>query len=466
MEIEYLQNNDLGKKVFSVSEYIDLLNDKLKSFAVKIIGEISEIKFGPTGHAYFKLKDKKDESVIDCVIWKRQYDFYGIELKKGIEIIATGHSNVHSQYGFKFVAGVIAYAGEGILKQEYDKLKKKLTEEGLFSEEKKRPIPEYVQRVGIITSKTGAVIHDFTANLGKFGFQVKMIDSRVEGQDAVEDLLLSLDLSKKQNIEVLVIMRGGGSLEALSAFNNERIIREVANFPVPVIAAIGHEKDVPLMSLASDAMVSTASIAAHLLSESWEKAQFKLARSENNILNLYDNNLSEAGNLLNEFFYKIQIEFSSILGRYGESENKLKTFFHAISNQLISRKKEVANISNSIIKDFSSRLKNLYYKIEGVDFYYNFRDSIMLGKRNIVDASRSILRNFSSNLNSADNKILHTESVIGSNNPERQLKIGYSIARYNGGIIKTVKNINIGEDMEVQVFDGSIKSKIKNINKK
>ena len=130
------------QKIFSISEYINFLNEGLKDYKAKIIGEVSEVDFGPTGHAYFRLKDAKDQSILKCIIWKSKYDLYGIELKKGSKIIALGNPNIHKQYGFSFIAETIEYAGEGILKKEYEKLKKKLTEEGVFAEYIKRPMPK------------------------------------------------------------------------------------------------------------------------------------------------------------------------------------------------------------------------------------------------------------------------------------------------------------------------------------
>ena len=421
-----VQQNILGKdeKVFSVSEYLGRLNITLKSCRAKIIGEVSEVNFGPTGHAYFVLKDEKDGSIIQCVIWKPKYDLYGVELKQGVEIIASGCPNVHLRYGFKFVAEIIEYAGEGILKEEYEKLKKKLTQEGVFEKERKRLIPEYPQCVGVITSKAGAVIHDFTTNLGKFGFKIKMYDSRVEGQDAVEDILRAINSFKKQEIEVLVIMRGGGSFESMLAFNNEEIIRQVVNFPVPVIAGIGHEKNIPLMSLAADVMVSTPTAAANCLSESWEQAESKLEKCERNILNLYSKDLSEIGNILNGFYYRIRQGFGSILSGYIEIENKLKTFLSLISNRLTLKRKDILNISKSILKCFISGFDDI------------------------------------------NDKIFNSNRIISSYNPERQLKLGYSITKHNNFLIKNTKDVKIGDEIEVQVFDGFIESKVKKINKK
>lgn len=455
-----------NKKPISVSAYIELVNEGLKKFYARIIGEVSEFK-PKNSYIFFTLKDKDENGVISCFIWKSDYKLLGVELEEGLEVIISGYPYIYPKSGrLHFQTSTIELVGEGALKKAYEKLKKKLTEEGIFADERKRPIPDYVQHIGVITSKTGAVVHDFTANLGKFGFKIKMIDSRVEGVKAVKDLLSSIESFKKQNIEVLVIMRGGGSLESLMAFNNESLVREVADFPVPVIVAIGHEKDIPLMSLAADAIPSTPTAAANLLSESWKEAQYKVERYERNIIGPYSKQLSETNSFLNEFIYKIKEKFSAILSKYKEIENKLKISLSKIHNALIINKRDVMTISRSIFKDFSKNLDKLQYEIESIDFYSKFDTELVKKKRDITNYSKSILKDFVSTLETIKYNINNIEKIIILNNPERQLKLGYSIARHNGKLIKSVKSVKIGEDMDVQVSDGSIQSKIKNINKK
>ena len=266
------------KKVFSVIEYINLLNVFFEHQEdVKIEGEISEFKRYPSGHVYFSIKDKSGEGVINCIIWKSNYDLCGIKLETGMEIILSGHPSIYVKTGkFSFIANTVELIGEGALQKAYNDLKTKLESEGIFAEEKKRPIPEFIQRIGVITSLEGAVIHDFENNLGKFGFKVLIINSKVEGQAALGDLHKAIKKMRTQNIEVLVIIRGGGSLESLQGFNNETLVREIATFPVPVIAGIGHDKDVPLLALAADRMVSTPTAVANLLNHSWEEATAKI----------------------------------------------------------------------------------------------------------------------------------------------------------------------------------------------
>jgi len=269
----------LETRIFSVSAYLDILNTLLQSCKTRVIGEVSELKKSQSGHVYFSLKDKKNGSVLNCVIWSSLYRLCGVELKEGLEIIISGEPDIYKPRGeMKFKASSIQLVGEGELKKQYDQLKKKL--EPLFAEERKRLIPDFPCQIGIITSRQGAVLHDFLNNLGCYGFKIKMVDSRVEGQEAVEDLLSSLETFKKEKIDVLIIMRGGGSLESFLAFNNETLVRELAEFPVPTIVAVGHDKDVPLLSLAADKMVSTPTAAANLLNQSWQRLEWEIKEKE------------------------------------------------------------------------------------------------------------------------------------------------------------------------------------------
>lgn len=358
--------------IFSISEYVELLNIGLKRSRAKIIGEVSEVGLGPTGHVYFSLKDEKTAAMLKCICWKSKYALFGIKLEEGLKIIVDGYPEIYQLSGkLSFIAETIEFAGEGTLQKEYEKLKKKLETEGLFAKERKREIPKYLSKVGVITAKQGAVLADFLSNLGKYGFKIKMIDSRVEGQGAVEDLISAIKTFKNQDIEALVIMRGGGSLESMLAFNNELLVREVVNFKAPVIAAIGHHKDEPLAALAADLAVSTPSIAATTLTEPWRQADFLV-------------------------------------------ETALNVFLQKLDN---------------IIKN---------------------------GKISLENAEEGLIFGFKSLVSRISRQLENSAKIIFLNNPERQLKLGYSIARSGGKIIRKLKDTAIGENIDLKVSDGTI----------
>ncbi len=306
--IDPMASNIAEEKVFTIAEYIEILNAFFKTQAARITGEISECKRAASGHVYFTVKDKESAAVIDAIIWARNYQLCGVTLEVGMEVILTGHPNVYAPSGrLSFVADTVELVGEGALKKAYDELRRALEAEGLFAPERKRVLPDYVQRIGVITSLKGAVIHDFMNNLGRFGFAVAAIDSRVEGAQAAKPLLAAIRQMRGRTaaggapadeaIEALVVIRGGGSLESLQAFNNEMLVRAVVDFPVPVIAGIGHDQDVPLMALAADYMASTPTATAHLLSRSWVEAHAKV-RAFAGLLNRFPLELQSVRNAL------------------------------------------------------------------------------------------------------------------------------------------------------------------------
>ena len=402
------QKNMFEAGPLTVAKFVDMLNQRIKPLASKIIGEVSEAKAGPTGHMYFSLKDDNGPpagearplggaAVLSCVIWRSRYEMFGIQLVPGAKIVASGHAEIYPPSGrLSFVCDTIELAGQGALKKEYDRLLKKLTAEGLFETARKRPLPQYVRHIGVITSKQGAVIHDFLNNIGKFGFVIEFIDSRVEGQLAVEDLLAAIKTFAKRKIDVLVIIRGGGSLEAMLAFNNELVVREIANFPVPVIAGIGHDKDVSLAAMAADIAVSTPTAAANLLSESWRKIH----------------------QLLDQHFF-------NIMGRFGA--------------ELESRRGQLAR-SVMILSNFKYLIGNIE-KITGI-------------------AASAIFSAMSQGILRTSQQLEIFEKIIALNNPERPLNLGYSIARINGKIIKKISQAAVGKELDIIVSDGIIVSKV------
>jgi len=443
-----LVNQGLSQgKVFSVSEYIQLLNVVLKKCQAKIIGEVSQVKISRPGHIYFSLKDKNESGLIECVIWRYNYGLCGVELKEGLEVIVFGNPDIYAPWGkFQFKAETVEVAGKGKLKEEYEKLKKKLTEQGFFSKERKRLIPSCPKKIGVITSSRGAVIHDFNSNLKKFGFEVKLIDSLVEGQQAVKDLLLSIRLFRKQDIDVLVIMRGGGSLESLLGFNNEILVREVVNFPIPVIAGIGHDKDVSLVALAADVMVSTPTAAANILNQSWERVCLNINRHSKALIYTYSQWLLKINSEIKHSFYKMSSRLEIIFRKYRKIEGKLKISLSKIKFTISEQRTFLNDNGRLIIKLFSRLLSQT--------------------NKNIAKSwNKSLEPKFLSSFKAILLCIATVEKGINYNNPGRQLRLGYCIARGGGKIIKSVKSVKLEQEIDLQVNDGMIKSKVKNINK-
>ena len=417
-------SNDQTNKPFSVGAYLNFLNQQLCKLRARIQGEISSIKI-KDNVVYFSLKDSEDEGVINCLIWKRDYELSGIDLEVGMEVIIEGLPDIYKPSGnLAFKTSSVELVGEGALKKAYDQLKKKLDAEGLFLEEQKKEIPDFPQKIGLITSETGAVIHDFQINLGRYGFSIKFLDSKVEGQSAVRDLISAIDYFSNKDIEVLVIIRGGGSLESLQAFNNEALVRKIANFNKPVICGIGHEKDVPLASLAADKMASTPTDAAHVLNVSWQKAIYELDLNKEKIFRIFGNALSSGREMVNNCFKTIETNFDSIFKKFNQVEESLKQLFISLGFRIAELVKILAEYPNIFLTNMNRGISQVKQKISSL------------------------------------------ENLLLAYNPERQLKLGYSIVSSRGSIIKNVNQLKVNQSVKVAVANGSFESEVKKINKR
>ena len=406
------------EKPFSVSAYLDFLNHRLRKYRARVQGEISSVD-SRERVVYFSIKDSDDESVLNCLMWKSDYELSGIDFEAGMEVILEGFPDIYKPIGkLTFKALSAELVGEGALKKAYDELKKKLEREGIFSPDRKKPIPEFPQKIGLITSKTGAVIHDFESNLGKYGYRIKFLDSRVEGQIAVHDLIFALDYFRGKDIDVLVIIRGGGSYESLQAFNNEMLVRKIADMDMPVICGIGHDKDVSLVSLAADLMVSTPTAVTTVLNKSWDGAL--------NDFEIFSRELID--------------DFQRILT---DKKHQLET----LAEELRKRLDLIFDKFNLFNAKFREKVSIL-----GHSFKYT--------ERALNSYKDLLLVNFNKHIQRLFNGLKEAESRLMAADPMRQLKLGYSIVSINGKIVKSVKQAKSDSELDIQVSDGKIKSRV------
>jgi exodeoxyribonuclease VII large subunit len=404
---------------YSVSVYLDILNRAVSQYDARIVGETLEVKI-QGGYAYFSLLDPENRSVLRVMAPRAVLDFAGIELVDGIAIAVTGHSDIYKPRGtLTFKADMVELVGEGALKKQYDLLKKKLTAEGLFDESRKRPIPEYPTRIGLLTSKTGAVIHDFQSNLGRFGYRIFFKDIRVEGAQAVPDILSGLKRMKREDIDVLVLIRGGGSMESLQAFNHEEVVRAISGFPIPVICAIGHDKDIPLAQLAADSAPSTPTACTEVLNRSWREARHDLVTSTHALTNIYEKALRrEVDRVIRAEEYLVRA-----LARMSES---FSFFTRQIEGLLVDLGRELTGAESAVAR-IEERIIGLY------------RESLRRISRQLSDENALL--------------VLH--------NPTRQLKLGFSILSYRGRIVRTIRDLPEGVDFEATLSDGTLEAKSK-----
>ncbi len=407
-------------EIISVSQYLDKINTALKSERARILGEICNLQmYEERSYMYFSVKDSGDQSTVKCFMWKRDYRLSGIELRDGLEVIVSAYPSVYKPNGsLSLQVETVELVGEGVLQLAYEKLKNKLDAEGLFASARKRELPEYPHRIGIITSKSGAVINDFLSNVGKFGFEILFVDSRVEGADATKDLLTALSTLKKKNIDVLVMMRGGGSLESFLAFNNELLVRAVAEFPVPVLTGIGHDKDVSLVALVSDHNVSTPTAVANLLNSSWNGALSSVGLFEHKMFSKFESELRDA------FF---QIEHSHVV-----IERRFAGFF-----DMFRKAEQTLQGALVRIESYTARLIDT-----------------------VTRQGQELERGFGSIVRRVEENIVHSGRILELSSPERQLARGYSIVKVGDRVVRSRNDVKKGEQLDIMVSDGIIESKV------
>jgi len=257
----------------SISWTVSLLTQHIRTLLesdvtlsdVWVQGEISNISRPSSGHIYFTLKDPN--ASLRCVMWKGDARRLNISLQDGMEIETHGRIGVYEPQGaYQFYADIIRPVGEGALYQEFQRLKAQLEAEGLFDPERKKPVPDFPRQIGIITSGTGAALRDMLNTLRR---RLPLVDvvlaaSPVQGADAHPGLVAALESLNKHQPDVILIARGGGSIEDLWAFNDERVVRAVAESDIPVISGVGHETDFTLCDFAADLRAPTPTAAAEL----------------------------------------------------------------------------------------------------------------------------------------------------------------------------------------------------------
>jgi exodeoxyribonuclease VII large subunit len=267
----------------SVWELTSQIKDRLESeFAdVWVVGEICDFAKPRSGHCYLTLKD--DRAQLRSVLWRGTASKLRFDLHDGLEVICRGHLDVYAPRGsYQLLIDQIEPKGIGALELAFRQLRDKLAKQGLFDPARKRPLPRFARRIGVVTSPTGAAIHDFLQVLGRRwrGTDVLVVPVRVQGAGAAEEVARAIELLNRlpEPVDCIVVTRGGGSLEDLWTFNEERVVRAIFASQIPLVSAVGHEIDVTLADLVADVRALTPSEAAELVAPAAEEVAAGLAQ--------------------------------------------------------------------------------------------------------------------------------------------------------------------------------------------
>lgn len=271
--------------VSQINRYIaNLFKQDYTLSGIQVKGEISGCKYHYSGHIYFTLKDAG--AAISCVMFSSQRKGLDFTLEDGQSVIVTGQISVFERDGrYQLYARSIAQDGVGRLYEEYEKLKKRLLAEGLFDEQRKKPIPRYASKIGVVTAETGAVIQDIcnvTYRRNPY-VQLYLYPAKVQGEGAAQTVIEGIHYFEQTDVDTIIIGRGGGSVEDLWCFNDEVLARVIADCMKPIISAVGHETDTTISDYAADLRAPTPSAAAELAVYSWREMEIGLREYRNDL---------------------------------------------------------------------------------------------------------------------------------------------------------------------------------------
>ncbi len=420
---EVLPKPKAERTLYSVSGYLDVVNRELWRLRAPIKGEITSFMFQGSA-VYFSIRDNDDGAVLPVFMWMNDFTLAGVELVEGQEVVVEGRGEIYKPSGrFNFRAETLELVGEGAFKKAYDEMHKRLRAEGLFDPAKKRPLVEHPLRIGLVTSRGGAVIHDFLTNLGRFGYQITFMDARVEGALAVKEILSALTALASKNLDALVLVRGGGSLESLQAFNNEHVVRAIAAFPAVTICAIGHDKDVPLAQLAADYAPSTPTAATVLLNASWERTLHALTTMEQGILSQYERTLWGTSELLRSEGVRLEVLLEKVFAPFKEASVRFPLLLLSLSRELARVHEALSRAQSGLAAQYGQGLKNTTQRIASM------------------------------------------KSLLESSDPLRQLKLGFSILTKGGRVLRSIEDVQLGEHFEARLSGGTLVAETKEIHK-
>ncbi len=438
----------LEEKVYTVSEITEKIRELIeeKFFWVSVRGEISNLDRSQRGHFYFTLKDR--EAQIKAVLYKGRAKRFLEHLKSGVEVICTGPITIYKPRGeYQIEVVSLERVGWGILYEEFERLKKLLEKEGLFDPEKKLPIPAVPKRIGIVTSPEGAAIRDILRVIRESGysFHITIYPSHVQGKEAVKEIVAGIEFfNQRKDVDLIILARGGGSIEDLWAFNEEPVARAIFDSKIPIISAVGHERDYTIADFVADRRCATPTHAAEFLVKREQRIRQRLKESKRILLKQVENALSHAKKDLN--ILKKRLELKDPKRVVHEGMRRLDELASRMSNAakgILWRKRRQLETASRLLDS-----QNPARRIE------RSRERLRALKERAVKATTSKLNSDRSRLNMMKSK---AEAL----SPLAVLSRGYAICYYNNRILKRAKEVPRNALVMVELAEGAIECRVK-----
>ncbi len=438
-----------SKQKYTVSEVTRIIKSILESSPISelwIEGEVSNFTRQPSRSLYFTLKDK--DSQISCVIFK--YSAKGLKFmpEDGVSILLYGKLTVYEPRGnYQIIGTRVEPLGLGALQLAFEQLKQKLSAEGLFDQSHKKPIPLVPKRIGIITSPAGAAIRDMLSIISKRFYNVSILihPVTVQGESAGKEIADAIKtMNEIGDLDVIIIGRGGGSIEDLWAFNEEIVARSIYASKIPIISAVGHEIDFTIADFVADYRAPTPSAAAEIV----------IAKKDELLKTIYNFNSRMNSAMKNHInFYKIRLDRSihKLLSLSGK--DRIYTLQQTIDYLMI----RAENAINKTIEQKKLRLNSYKERLSNI----GLSAKILETRQKVINTEQRINSSIKLYLSSVSDKLSALTGRLEALSPLSVLKRGYSISFLHNRIIKDISEISIGDIIETRLKNGIIISEVK-----
>jgi exodeoxyribonuclease VII large subunit len=437
------------RKIYSVSELsLELKNLLEKQFPdVWVTGEVSNFRAATSGHFYFTLKDEGAQ--LRAVCFRNQARYLKFKPQDGISVIARGHLSVYEARGeYQLYVEYLEPAGLGALQLAFEQLKQKLAAEGLFDLSRKKPLPVLPRTIGIVTSPTGAVIRDMLRILKRRfrNMNVVLYPVKVQGEGAAEEIVEGIQYFTRHLIaDVLILERGGGSLEDLWAFNEETVARAIAASKIPVISAVGHETDFTIADFVADLRAPTPSAAAELVVHRKQDFVTELQDRARRMTQIVRLKLSEARQFFTEL--KMHRVFQTLTTRLAERAQRVDdgvvSLERTMRRRLHSARQEWLTASAGIVR-------------------YDFRRLLGLKRAALEERLARFDGAFKRYLTEQRNRLSQVAAILKERSPLTILNRGYSITRDAAGrIVRDAEQVSIGDDLAIRLARGELGATVK-----
>ena len=415
---------------------------------VYLTGQVSNFRKRPT-HQYFSLKD--DRAVIQATIWSGIYQKLGFDLEEGMKINVIGRVQVYEPSGsYSIIIEKAEPDGVGALAIQFEQLKKKLSEEGLFQERFKQAIPQFAKRIGVVTSRSGAVIQDIITTVSRRfpGVEIVLYPTKVQGEGAAEQIARNIArANEREDLDVLIIGRGGGSIEDLWAFNEEIVVRSIFESRLPIISSVGHETDVTLSDFVADKRAATPTAAAELATPVTKLDLLTyLKNQEKRMATAVQNTLSKKKEALrglsqSVIFRQPERLYDGYLQRLDQLQLRLK---QSVNSELIRQEQRVLELVHRL-EQLSPINKVHRYQDRLLQFEKLLRSQMAV----VYDAKVAEVKRLSEAL-----LMLDTSRIVAR---------GYAIVKKEDAVVSSAKDLKKTDQVTLMMRDGQVELEVKDV---